>query len=154
MATVPANRGGEGHAITSGCTAHPDTLRGILSAHRAGHGPILIEATCNQVNQHGGYTGMTPADFRHFIDKLATESDMDRRRIILGGDHLGPNPWRKLSAAKAMANAKSMVRAYVQAGFTKIHLDASLPFSARIIDNKVGAVVRKYLAACGSDTVV
>ena len=34
---------------------------------RASHGQrVLIEATCNQVNQEGGYTGMTPADFRRF----------------------------------------------------------------------------------------
>ena len=30
--------------------------------------PVLIEATCNQVNQQGGYTGMTPADFRGFVE--------------------------------------------------------------------------------------
>lgn len=126
QAIVSANRAGHRSAIPSWCTAHPDTLRAILKAHQPGHGPILLEATCNQVNQHGGYTGMTPADFRRFINDLATESAVDPRRIILGGDHLGPNPWRHLASAKAMANAKVMVKAYVQAGFTKIHLDASM----------------------------
>ena len=33
--------------------------------------PVLIEATCNQVNQEGGYTGMTPADFRGFVEAIA-----------------------------------------------------------------------------------
>jgi tagatose-1,6-bisphosphate aldolase non-catalytic subunit AgaZ/GatZ len=32
---------------------------------------VLIEATCNQVNQDGGYTGMTPADFRRFVEDIA-----------------------------------------------------------------------------------
>jgi D-tagatose-1,6-bisphosphate aldolase subunit GatZ/KbaZ len=47
-------------------------------------------------------------------------------RIILGGDHLGPNPWKSLPASEAMAKAKAMVEAYVRAGFGKIHLDASM----------------------------
>ena len=69
---------------------------------------------------------MTPADFRRFVEALADEAGIDRARIILGGDHLGPNPWKKLSAPEAMARACDMVKAYVEAGFEKIHLDASM----------------------------
>ena len=32
---------------------------------------LLVEATCNQVNQDGGYTGMRAADFRSFVTGLA-----------------------------------------------------------------------------------
>jgi D-tagatose-1,6-bisphosphate aldolase subunit GatZ/KbaZ len=32
---------------------------------------VLIEATSNQVNQFGGYTGMQPADFRDFVLNIA-----------------------------------------------------------------------------------
>ena len=46
--------------------------------------------------------------------------------IILGGDHLGPNPWKKRPANEAMREAGDMVRAYVEAGFSKIHLDTSM----------------------------
>ena len=125
-AVATANRAGAAVGIASWCTAHPATLRAILRAHTDRAGPILIEATCNQVNQHGGYTGMTPAAFRRFIERLAHEAGIDPRRIILGGDHLGPNPWRHLPAPAAMTEAKAMVRAYVEAGFSKIHLDASM----------------------------
>jgi D-tagatose-bisphosphate aldolase class II non-catalytic subunit len=125
-AIVTANRADAARGIASWCTAHPDTLRAIFRAHTDQAGPILIEATCNQVNQHGGYTGMTPAAFRRFIEGLALETGVDKRRIILGGDHLGPNPWRHLAATAAMAEAKAMVQAYVEAGFSKIHLDASM----------------------------
>lgn len=125
-AVATANRAGAAVGIASWCTAHPATLRAILRAHTDRAGPILIEATCNQVNQHGGYTGMTPAAFRRFIEGLVHEAGIDPRRIILGGDHLGPNPWRHLSAPAAMTEAKAMVRAYVEAGFSKIHLDASM----------------------------
>jgi D-tagatose-bisphosphate aldolase class II non-catalytic subunit len=123
---IAANRAGARCGIASWCTAHPDTLRAILRAHADVDGPILIEATCNQVNQNGGYTGMTPAMFRDFAEGLAREEAIDPRRIILGGDHLGPNPWKNLAAADAMAAAKDMVKAYVEAGFSKIHLDASM----------------------------
>ncbi len=125
-AIVADNRAGKPRGIASWCTAHPQTLLAILRAHRDSDDAILIEATCNQVNQHGGYTGMAPAGFSRFIEELAKRAGIDRGRIILGGDHLGPNPWKGLPAAKAMAEAREMVRAYVEAGFDKIHLDASM----------------------------
>ncbi len=90
------------------------------------HRAVLIEATCNQVNQEGGYTAMTPVDFRRYIENVAAATDFPAERIILGGDHLGPNPWRTLAAEEAMLRAMAMVTAYVEAGFEKIHLDTSM----------------------------
>jgi len=86
----------------------------------------LIEATCNQVNQEGGYTGMRPADFRDHVWRIADRVGLERSRIILGGDHLGPNPWRHLPAPEAMAKARDMIAAYAAAGYEKLHLDASM----------------------------
>ena len=60
--------------------------------------PILIEATCNQVNQFGGYTGMTPKIFRDYIFSIAQNSHFPTDRIILGGDHLGPFPFKNESS--------------------------------------------------------
>jgi D-tagatose-1,6-bisphosphate aldolase subunit GatZ/KbaZ len=87
---------------------------------------LLLEATSNQVNQAGGYTGMTPMLFRDYVYSIAHELGFDPGRLILGGDHLGPNPWQHLDAKTAMEHAAEMVRLYVEAGFTKIHLDASM----------------------------
>jgi D-tagatose-1,6-bisphosphate aldolase subunit GatZ/KbaZ len=87
---------------------------------------VLIEATCNQVNHLGGYTGMMPADFAQLVERIANEESCPRDQIVLGGDHLGPNPWRDRPAEEAMAEAERMVAAYVTAGFRKIHLDASM----------------------------
>lgn len=126
---VAANRAGERRGIPSWCTAHPQTLAAIFACYRSDEAPILVEATCNQVNQFGGYTGMTPAGFRTFVEDLAAKHGVDPARLVLGGDHLGPNPWKAETAAAAMAKAKDLVAAYVDAGFTKIHLDASMACS-------------------------
>ena len=103
---VAANRAGEPRGIPSWCTAHPQTLGAVFATYRDDDAPILVEATCNQVNQFGGYTGMTPAGFRSFAERLARDEGVDPSRLILGGDHLGPNPWRSEPAEAAMAKAR------------------------------------------------
>lgn len=112
--------------ITSVCSAHPLVIEAALRRAAREDQAVLLEATCNQVNQEGGYTGMTPADFRHFVERIAVAAGFPVDRIILGGDHLGPNPWRKLPADEAMARAEAMIVAYVEAGFEKLHLDTSM----------------------------
>jgi D-tagatose 6-phosphate 4-epimerase len=117
---------GTPRGITSVCSAHPIVLRAALRHGRETGATVLIEATCNQVNHRGGYTGMTPADFAGLVGTLAAVERCPEDLIVLGGDHLGPNPWRELPAAEAMAEAERMVEAYVTAGFRKVHLDASM----------------------------
>ncbi|GBQ13200.1 D-tagatose-bisphosphate aldolase, class II, non-catalytic subunit [Swaminathania salitolerans] len=117
---------GENPGLTSVCSAHPLVIEAAL-VHAADRGQsALIEATCNQVNQDGGYTGMTPASFRDFVFGIAGRVGFARERIILGGDHLGPNPWKSLPPEAAMQKAELMIAAYAGAGFTKLHLDASM----------------------------
>jgi tagatose-1,6-bisphosphate aldolase non-catalytic subunit AgaZ/GatZ len=72
--------------------------------------PLLVESTCNQVNQEGGYTGMTPADFRDYVQELVDRSGLPRERLILDGDHLGPGPWQHEPIESAMASARVLVR--------------------------------------------
>ncbi|MDE3795760.1 D-tagatose-bisphosphate aldolase, class II, non-catalytic subunit [Sinorhizobium meliloti] len=112
--------------ITSVCSAHPLVIEATLRRAVGDDQAVLLEATCNQVNQEGGYTGMTPADFRHFVERIAATVGFPAECIILGGDHLGPNPWRKFPAEEAMARAEAMIVAYVEAGFEKLHLDTSM----------------------------
>jgi D-tagatose-1,6-bisphosphate aldolase subunit GatZ/KbaZ len=101
-------------------------LKVALRYGRSRNIPVLIEATCNQVNHEGGYTGMRPQDFVDQVARIAREEQFDSAHLILGGDHLGPNPWRKLNAHDAMNQAELMVRAFAEAGFNKFHLDASM----------------------------
>ena len=112
--------------IYSVCSAHPWVIRAAAEQAAEDGSLLLVEATSNQVNQFGGYTGMRPAAFREFVLEHVKAAGFDAAKLVLGGDHLGPNPWRKLPAAEAMAHAETMVAEYVRAGFTKIHLDASM----------------------------
>jgi D-tagatose-1,6-bisphosphate aldolase subunit GatZ/KbaZ len=86
-----------------------------------------VEATCKQVNQFGGYSGMQPKDFAELVFAEAKTVGLDRSKIVLAGDHLGPIPFKKEGAEIAMNKAEGMIAAYVKAGFTKIHIDCSEP---------------------------
>jgi D-tagatose-1,6-bisphosphate aldolase subunit GatZ/KbaZ len=126
-----ARKNGQTRGITSICSTHPWVLKAALSRAGSGvaaptPGPVLIESTCNQVNQFGGYTGLTPAGFMAYVRALARETDFPLERLILGGDHLGPGVWKDEPAATAMQKAADLLRSYVQSGYTKIHLDASM----------------------------
>jgi len=123
---ITRNRSAQAVGLPCFCTANEQVLRSALRFSNAKQVPVVIEATCNQVNQEGGYTGMTATDFRDWIATLAQEYGVSPDAIILGGDHLGPNPWRHLPATEAMERAEVLVRDYAAAGFKKIHLDASM----------------------------
>ena len=123
---VTRHRDGAAVGIYSVCSAHPLVLEASLAQARRNQSLALIEATSNQVNQDGGYTGMRPAQFRDLVWDLADRVGLPRDQVLLGGDHLGPNAWQQLSAAAALEKAAVMVAEYVAAGFRKIHLDCSM----------------------------
>lgn len=119
------DKGGQ-RGVYSCCSANEFVIRAALRRARERDTVALIEATANQVNQDGGYTGMTPADFRAFLDRLAVQEQLPPQRVICGGDHLGPLTWRHLPEVQAMAHAEKLVESYVLAGFAKIHIDTSM----------------------------
>ena len=123
---IARNRAGEAIGLPCFCTANEHVLRAVLAYAAKTGFPTVIEATCNQVNQDGGYTGMTPQAFMTWLTGMAQDAGVQMDQLILGGDHLGPNPWKSEPIAQAMEKARELVRMYVQAGFTKIHLDASM----------------------------
>lgn len=123
---IARHKAGEHLGICSVCSAHPMVIEAALRFDAHSDNKVLIEATSNQVNQFGGYTGMRPADFRDFVFTIAKEVGFPLERLILGGDHLGPNCWQNETAETAMEKSVDLIKAYVAAGFTKIHLDASM----------------------------
>lgn len=144
--------------IYSVCSAHPLVLEAAVRQAVADKSALLVEATSNQVNQLGGYTGMRPADFRTFAVGIAEAHGLPSERLILGGDHLGPNPWQDLVADEAMPLAEEMVREYSRAGFTKIHLDASMslkgdptPLPDRVVAERAARLCRVAEGERGGD---
>jgi D-tagatose-1,6-bisphosphate aldolase subunit GatZ/KbaZ len=123
---VRRHRAGSGVGITSICSAHPLVVEAAVEQALEDGAPLLVEATSNQVDQFGGYTGMRPGDFRDLVMGIADGAGLPSERVVLGGDHLGPNRWRDLGADEAMARAEVLVADYVEAGFAKIHLDTSM----------------------------
>ena len=136
--------------IPSYCTANELAIEAVIEQAKNLDSPVLIEGTANQINQFGGYTGMTPDTFRDYVYGIANRVNrFERSRIILGGDHMGPLVWSHLPEKEAMNNAKTLVRLCVLAGFTKIHLDTSMkladdPVNERLSDEVIaerGAVL-------------
>lgn len=123
---VKEHKRGNKNGIYAVCSAHPLVLEAAIRYAKLKQTPLLIEATSNQVDQFGGYTGMTPANFRDFVYELARKLDFPLSQLILGGDHLGPNRWQTQPASQAMAHADNLIKSYVAAGFHKIHLDCSM----------------------------
>ena len=131
--TVKAHKSGKTVGIFSVCSANKYVLEASMLHAKQNDSCVLIEATSNQVDQFGGYTGMNPADFKNYVKKIADSVNYPFDNIVLGGDHLGPNVWQNENSESAMKKAKDQIREYVSAGFTKIHLDTSM----KCADDKV-----------------
>lgn len=120
------NREGKKTGMYSVCSANADVLEACFKQAKEDGSILLVESTSNQVDQYGGYTGMKPSDFVNYVFAIARKVGFPKEKVLLGGDHLGPNAWQNLSAAKAMSNAKVLIEEYVKAGYQKIHLDTSM----------------------------
>ncbi|MBA7751967.1 tagatose-bisphosphate aldolase subunit GatZ [Enterobacter sp. RHBSTW-01064] len=145
---ITRHKAGEDLGICSVCSAHPLVIEAALRFDLHTDNKVLIEATSNQVNQFGGYTGMKPADFRDFVLKIAKEVGFPHERLILGGDHLGPNCWQNEPADAAMEKSIALIKAYVAAGFSKIHLDASMSCADDLVPLPPGVVAQRAARLC------
>ncbi len=143
---VQKRAAGEKAGIPSYCTANDLAIEAALRRAKLRNKPVLIEATANQVNQFGGYTGMQPADFYRFVQEMAEKIGVPENQVILAGDHLGPLTWQDLPESEAMKNAEDLVYAYTRAGFTKIHLDTSM----KVADDPEGLLSTETIARRGA----
>lgn len=124
---LEANRAGRPVGVYSVCSAHCLAVEAAIQQSSQDDGLVLIEATANQVNQYGGYSGMRPSQFRDRVHGIARRSGVSSHKLVLGGDHLGPVCWASETADHAMVKASELVAAYSAAGFRKLHLDTSMP---------------------------
>lgn len=144
--------------ICSVCSANEFVLEATMKKGKNTGDYILIEATCNQVNQFGGYTGMKPMDFKDFVYRIAENLGFSKDKIILAGDHLGPNPWKNEKAEIAMEKSLKMIELYVEAGFTKIHLDASMHLGdddkTKPLDSRISAERSALMAKVAEESFI
>lgn len=132
--------------IPSYCSANELVLETALRRAKLLNQPVLIEATANQVNQYGGYTGMLPKDFYKLVLDMAEKIGVPEQQVILAGDHLGPLTWQNLPEAEAMEKSIELVYQYARAGFTKIHLDTSM----KVADDAEGLLSTEVIARRGA----
>ena len=132
--------------IPSYCTANELALEIAIRRAKMLNMPVLIEATANQVNQYGGYTGMLPKDFYKLVLDMAAKFELPEQMVILAGDQLGPLTWQNLPEAEAMEKSIELVYQYTRAGFTKIHLDTSM----KVADDAEGLLSTEVIARRGA----
>ena len=123
---IQAQKNGRDTGICSICSANEFVLEAAMEDGRDNGHAVLIEATANQVNQFGGYTGMKPVDFMAYVRRIAKKTGLNEDQLIVGGDHLGPLTWQDDPESIAMPKAEELVSQYVYAGFSKIHIDTSM----------------------------
>lgn len=124
---VERNRGGNPVGTYAVCSSHPWVLEAAIGKSVEDGSLLHLESTSSQVNQLGGYSGQTPRQFAQGVRAAAQQAGLPLERILLGGDHLGPYPWRSEPAASALEKGCELARQCVSAGYHKIHLDASMP---------------------------
>ena len=77
-------KSGVAAAIYSVCSAHPWVIRAAAEQAAEQKSLLLVEATSNQVNQFGGYTGMRPSAFREFVLLHVADAGLSSESLILG----------------------------------------------------------------------
>lgn len=127
---VYKQKDGEKIGIYSACSANEFVIEAVIKKAKDNNSCVLIESTANQCDQNGGYTGMTPLMFKEFVETICDKYEFDKQKLFLGGDHLGPLTFANMDEEEAIKNAEILVKEYVMAGFTKIHIDTSMPLSS------------------------
>lgn len=128
------------------CSAHPRVIAAALHSAAPTEVCLCIEATVNQVNHQGGYSAQQPAEFRDRVHHIARQYRIPPHQVRLGGDHLGPLPWRHLPADQALALAAKTVVAYTQAGYQKLHLDAATPLADDYTSSLTSEIIARRTA--------
>ena len=113
-------------SLPSFCTSNFDVLWAILYFCKNNNFPVLIESTSSQVNQDGGYTGRKPKKFLEDVNKIAKKFNFDNKKLFIGGDHLGPLPWKHFNNKKALKNSILLIDKCLEAKYLKIHIDTSI----------------------------
>jgi D-tagatose-1,6-bisphosphate aldolase subunit GatZ/KbaZ len=76
---VKDQKNGIAKGIYSACSANEYVIEAVIERALVEKDYALIEATANQVNQFGGYTGMRPIDFKNFVLSITKKRGFPRK---------------------------------------------------------------------------
>ena len=75
----PRRRAGSAVGSPSVCSVHPLVIKAAVLRALDDDAPLPAEATSNQIDRFGGYTGMQPSDFR---DRPEVEGHAAQSRLL------------------------------------------------------------------------
>lgn len=113
--------------------ACPNSLSVIKASFRAAkrnNAPIYFATTLNQVDNDGGYTGMTQAEFTKILAREAAAVNYTGPYVV-AIDHGGPwlkdkQTLEKYTLEQAMDGVKKSYEAAILAGYDLIHVDPTV----------------------------
>ncbi len=112
------------------CPNSPAVIKAAFRAAKRNNAPIMFAATLNQVDNDGGYTGMTQKDFVRVM-RVEAKRNNYTGPYIAAIDHGGP--WLKdiqtlemWPYEKAMDAVKKSYEAALLAGYELIHVDPTV----------------------------
>lgn len=96
---VKKQKEGKAVAIYSCCSSNAFVIEAAMETAKKQDSCVLIESTANQVDQNGGYSGMTPKDFFNFCHEKAKEAGLSSDLYFLR--------WRPLRTINSRKQTRS-----------------------------------------------
>jgi len=121
---------GISRTLFAACPNSLAVIRAAIRAARRNNAPIMFAATLNQVDQDGGYTGMTPRQFVETI-RMETEAIHFTGPVVIAVDHGGPwlqdnHRTERWTLEETMQWVKRSFAGAIDAGYDMIHVDPTV----------------------------
>jgi len=121
---------GKPSTLFAACPNSETVIKAALRSAKRANAPIKFAATLNQVDEDGGYTGLTQSEFVETV-KMEAEAIGYDGLIIVALDHGGP--WLKdlhsienWSLEETMRAVKKSLEASIDAGYDFLHIDPTV----------------------------
>lgn len=147
-------RTGISRTIFAVCPNSLAVMRAALKSAKRCNAPLKFAATLNQVDNDGGYTGLTPSEFVSTIHIYARKLNITSP-LIVAIDHGGPwlkdlHKIEKWSYKETMDAVKESFEAAVAAGYDLIHVDPTVDiFLPEGVKIDIGTVAGRTIELIG-----
>lgn len=125
-----SDAGGPPRTLLVVCPNSRSVIEAAVHAAARHQAPLAFTATLNQVDEDGGYTGMTHYDLAQTVRETVRKTCFDGP-VSLAVDHGGPflkdrHRMEGWSPAAARAGVRDSFAAAIRAGFDLIHVDCTV----------------------------